>query len=82
MNRNVRILEDQNSTLKSKVDELKNRASMASSSEADLKNKLSTMNRSLKEHVNSSSTLQEELSRVKKTTENPIEFIHECFFEF
>ena len=64
INRTVRLLEDQNIALKTKVDELKNRIMSSTSSEADLKDKLSSMNRSLKETVSTSSGLQDELTRV------------------
>lgn len=63
--RNMRILEDQNASLKSKVDEVKAKLAHLSSSETELKDKLSSSNRSLKEHMSSSSNLQDELSRVR-----------------
>ncbi|XP_066951894.1 rootletin-like isoform X2 [Macrobrachium rosenbergii] len=63
VNRTIRALEDQNLTLKNKVEDLKTRMAVISNSEAELKNKLSSINRSLKESVSSSSNMQEELSR-------------------
>ena len=63
--RSVRLLEDQNSALKAKIDELRSRIATAASSESDLKDKLSGMNRSLKETVAASSGLEEELNRVR-----------------
>ncbi|XP_069959044.1 rootletin isoform X2 [Cherax quadricarinatus] len=62
-NRTIRSLEDQNSSLKGKVEDLKTRMAAISNSESELKDKLSSINRSLKETVSSSSSMQEELSR-------------------
>ena len=59
------MLEDQNSALKAKVEELRSRIAAAASSESDLKDKLSGMNRSLKETIAASAGLEEELTRVR-----------------
>ncbi|XP_071552290.1 LOW QUALITY PROTEIN: uncharacterized protein [Panulirus ornatus] len=64
LSRSLRMLEDQNSSLKGKVEDLKTRMAQISNSESELKDRLSSINRSLKETVSSSSNMQEELSRV------------------